>query len=60
MRIQPRPAGDYPWYLRPFFWSQQRRYGHVLVPRQNWGRMPRLFMTVALLYGALDARRPEP
>ena len=29
MRIEPRPARDYPWYLQPFFWSQQRRYGQV-------------------------------
>ncbi len=57
MRIQPRPARDYPWYLKPFFRSQQRRYGQVLVPGQLWGRVPRLFMAVALLYGALDSRR---
>ncbi|MDP2324986.1 MAG: carboxymuconolactone decarboxylase family protein [Gammaproteobacteria bacterium] len=57
MRIEPRPLSDYPWYLRPFFWSQRRRYGQVLVPGQLWGRVPRLFMAVALLYGALDSRR---
>ncbi|MEO8225160.1 MAG: carboxymuconolactone decarboxylase family protein [Gammaproteobacteria bacterium] len=57
MRIQVKPAGEYPWYLRPFFRSQQRRYGQVLVPGQLWGRVPRLFMAVALLYGAVDARR---
>jgi uncharacterized peroxidase-related enzyme len=57
MRIAPKPAADYPWYLRPFFWSQRRRYGQVLMPGLLWGRVPRLFMTVALLYGALDARR---
>ncbi len=57
VRIQPKSAGEYPWYLRPFFRSQQRRYGQVLVPGQLWGRVPRLFMAVALLYGALDSRR---
>jgi AhpD family alkylhydroperoxidase len=57
MRIQPRSPGSYPWYLKPFFWSQQRRYGEVLLPGLLWGRVPRLFMTVAMLYGALDARR---
>ena len=57
MRIQARPAGSYPWYLKPFFWSQKRRYGEVLLPGLLWGRVPRLFMTVAMLYGALDARR---
>ena len=57
MRIQARPAASYPWYLKPFFWSQKRRYGEVLLPGLLWGRVPRLFMTVAMLYGALDARR---
>lgn len=57
MRVTTRPAGEYPWYLKPFFWSQQRRYGQVLVPGLVWGRIPRLFMAVALLYGALDSRR---
>lgn len=57
MRIEPRPLRDYPWYLQPFFRSQVRRYGQVLVPGQLWGRVPRLFMAVALLYGALDSRR---
>ncbi len=57
MRIQPKDPGSYPWYLKPFFWSQKRRYGEVLLPGLLWGRVPRLFMTVAMLYGALDARR---
>ena len=57
MRIQPKATDEYPWYLQPFFRSQQRRYGQVLIPGQLWGRVPRLFMTVALLYGALDSRR---
>ena len=29
----------------------------MLLPGLLWGRVPRLFMTVAMLYGALDARR---
>lgn len=57
MRIQPKTPASYPWYLKPFFWSQKRRYGEVLLPGLLWGRVPRLFMTVAMLYGALDARR---
>ncbi len=57
MRVPTRDPDAYPWYLRPFFWSQRRRYGQVLVPGLVWGRVPRLFMTVALLYGALDSRR---
>jgi len=59
MRVAPRPLADYPLWLRPFFASQRRRYGEVLLPGLLWGRVPQLFATVALLYGALD-RRSSP
>ncbi len=54
MRIEPRKPSDCPWWLRPFFRRQQRRYGQVLLPGLLWARVPRLFAAVALLYGALD------
>lgn len=57
MRIAEKPLKQYPWYLRPFFWKQKRKYGRVLMPGLLWGRSPTLFMTVALLYGALDRKR---
>lgn len=50
---------EYPWLLRPFFWNQKRKYGAVLQPGLLWGRVPKLFVTVAMLYGALD-RRSSP
>ena len=49
----------FPWYVRLFFWNQKRRYGAVLEPARLWGRSPRVFATLALLYGALD-RRSSP
>lgn len=49
----------FPWYVRLFFWNQQRRYGAVLEPARLWGRTPKVFVAVALLYGALD-RRSSP
>jgi AhpD family alkylhydroperoxidase len=45
--------------LRPFFWNQRRKYGKVLDAALLWTRSPRLFLAVALLYGALD-RRSSP
>lgn len=57
MRIEPKPLHRYPWWLRPFFWNQKRKYGQVLVPALLWGRVPKLFTAVALLYGVLDRRR---
>lgn len=59
MRVSPRAVESYPWYVRPFFWNQRRKYGQVLVPGLLWGRVPRLFMAVAALYGVLD-RRASP
>ncbi|HSG33402.1 MAG TPA: carboxymuconolactone decarboxylase family protein, partial [Sphingomonadaceae bacterium] len=49
----------YPWYLRLFFWNQRRRYGAPLVPALLWARVPRLFLAVALFYGAIE-RRASP
>ena len=57
MRIAAKPVRHYPWYLKPFFWNQKRRYGQVLDPALLWGRVPRLFAAVATLYGALDSSR---
>lgn len=59
MRIQPNPMKDYPWYLRPFFWRQRRKYGAVLETALLWARSPRIFLAVACLYGAID-RKSSP
>ena len=59
MRIPPRPLSKYPWYLRPFFWNQRRKYGAVLDSALLWARAPRLFLGVAVLYGMID-RRSSP
>ena len=56
MRVAEKALGRYPWYLRPFFWKQRRKYGQVLTPGLLWGRVPKLFMAVAVLYGVLDRR----
>ena len=59
MRVTVKPLDRYPWYLAPFFWNQKRKYGQVLMPGLLWGRVPKLFAAVALLYGVLD-RRTSP
>lgn len=56
MRIPLRPLHGYPWYLRLFFRHQERKYGQVLKPAMLWGRVPKLFMAVATLYGVIDRR----
>jgi|GEM_PF-26601 len=59
MRVEPKPLNAYPWYLRPFFWNQRRKYGEVLQPGLLWGRSPKVFAALALLFGALE-RRSSP
>ncbi len=56
MRVSTKPVNRYPWYLRPFFWNQNRKYGQVLKPPLVWARVPKLFAAVAILYGVLDQR----
>ena len=53
------PAKKVPWYIRLFFLNQKRKYGAVLEPARLWARSPKVFMGVALLFGALD-RRSSP
>ena len=59
MRIEIKEYKQYPWYLKPFFWRQQRTYGQLLKPALAWAREPKLFAAVAALYGVLD-RRSSP
>ncbi len=56
MRIEPKKLKEYPWWLRPFFWNQKRKYGEVLQGALLWGRVPKLFGALALLYGAFDRK----
>lgn len=59
MHISVKPLKQYPFWLRPFFYNQRRKYGAVLDPGLLWGRVPKLFAAVAILYGVLD-RRSSP
>ena len=59
MRIEAKPLASYPWYLRPFFWNQRRKYGAVLDSALLWARAPKLFLGVAVLYGMID-RKSSP
>jgi AhpD family alkylhydroperoxidase len=57
--IKTPDSHKFPWYVRLFFWNQRRRYGAILEPARLWGRTPKVFAALALLYGALD-RRSSP
>ena len=49
----------FPWYVKLFFWNQRRKYGAILEPARLWGRTPKVFAALAVLYGTLD-RRSSP
>ncbi|MDC9721031.1 MAG: carboxymuconolactone decarboxylase family protein [Gammaproteobacteria bacterium] len=57
MRVSVKKTNQYPWFIRPFFWNQKRKYGAVLQPGLVWARVPKLFATVASLYGVLDRKK---
>jgi len=57
VRISEKPLNRYPWYLRPLFWLQRRKYGEILKPGLLWARSPLLYLAVAGLYGAIDRKR---
>lgn len=59
LRIETPPSHRFPWYVRLFLANQRRRYGRELEPARLWGRTPRVFAALSLLYGAID-RRSSP
>jgi len=57
MHVCAKPLNQYPWYIRLFFWKQKKTYGKVLEPGLLWARSPKVFMGLALLYGALNRKK---
>ena len=57
MRVAEKPPGEYPWYVRVLLRLQRRKYGQILKPALLWARSPRLFIAMALFYGALERKR---
>jgi AhpD family alkylhydroperoxidase len=57
--IETPPSHRFPWYVRLFLANQRRRYGRELEPARLWGRSPKVFAALSLLYGALD-RKSSP
>jgi len=53
-RIQGWARERYPWYVRLILAAQRRKYGRELEPSRLWGRLPRSFAALTLLYRSLD------
>ena len=45
-----------PWYLRPLFWLQKRRWGQLLVPALTWARVPPLYFALTGFYAAVERK----
>lgn len=53
-RINGLQLGGYPWYVRLILRLQRKKYGRELEPALLWGRIPRAFLMLTLLYRSLD------
>ncbi len=55
-RVVTPPGTVYPWYVRLIFALQRRKHGAELEPARLWGRMPRTFLLLTLLYRSIDRK----
>lgn len=53
-RIAPNPSRRFPWYVRLILAAQRRKYGAELETARLWGRLPRTFLLLTLLYRSID------
>ena len=56
MHISPKPISKYPWYLRWFYRSQEKKLGQVLLPGLFWGRFPLLQILFLFFWKFLDRK----
>jgi uncharacterized peroxidase-related enzyme len=57
MNVAAAAITSLPWYLRPLFRRQVRRYGAPLAPALIWARVPVLYAALSAFYAALERRR---
>ena len=56
MRLHEDPVSRIPWYLKPLFWLQRRRWGQVLVPAATLARVPSMYGALLGFYAAIERR----
>ena len=59
MRISENAIARLPWYLRPLFWLQRRRWGQVLLPALTWARVPPYYLALMAFHAAIE-RQSSP
>ncbi|KTD64296.1 carboxymuconolactone decarboxylase family protein [Legionella spiritensis] len=57
MRLSENRFQKIPWYLKPFFWNQKRKYGQYLEPAKVWASIPGLFLSLISIVGVLERKR---
>lgn len=57
MHVTDEPVSRLPWFLRPMFWLQRRRFGTTLAPARVWARVPALYFALTAFYAAIERRR---
>ena len=55
-RVTTPPETAYSRYVRLIFAPQRRKYGAELEPARLWGRTPRTFLLLTLLYRSIDRK----
>jgi AhpD family alkylhydroperoxidase len=56
VRVSQPATAALPWYLRPLFWLQKRRWGQVLVPALTWARVPSFYLALAGFNAAIERK----
>src|SRR5262245_22790407 len=56
MRVSRPAPQSLPWYLRPLFWLQERRWGQMLVPALTWARVPRYYLALLHFNSAVERK----
>jgi AhpD family alkylhydroperoxidase len=57
MNVSTPTVTTLPWYLRPVFRRQARRYGAPLTPALVWARVPALYAALTGFYAAIERQR---
>ncbi|MBT4762174.1 MAG: carboxymuconolactone decarboxylase family protein [Bdellovibrionaceae bacterium] len=56
MYVEAKKISEYPFYLRYFFRSQEKKIGQILLPGLLWGRVPFLQVLFLWFWGHLDRK----
>lgn len=56
MRVSQGAPHALPWYLRPLFWLQRRRWGQLLIPALTWARVPPYYLALVAFYAAVERK----